>query len=74
MTPERHHRLMELFDAACELSDGDARAFLEGLAPDDGDLRDELASMLQADHRPAGVARPGLSARELIERALRHTK
>lgn len=65
---------MELFDDACELSAGDARAYLEGLAPTDRELRDELASMLQADHRPVGAPRPGLSARELIERALRHSK
>jgi hypothetical protein len=49
MSPERHQRLMALFDQACELSDVAALHFVVGLGDGDADLRAPLAGMLVAD-------------------------
>ncbi len=51
MSPERHRRLMELFDHACELPPASVPDFLAGLAAADVDVRPTLAKMLEADRR-----------------------
>ncbi|MCB9904759.1 MAG: protein kinase [Planctomycetes bacterium] len=48
MTPERWERLQELFLHAFELSASERATFLDGLAPEDEDLREELVRMLEA--------------------------
>lgn len=49
MSPDRHQRLMALFDQACELSDVAALHFVVALGDADTDLRAPLAGMLVAD-------------------------
>ncbi|MFZ5439465.1 MAG: protein kinase domain-containing protein [Myxococcota bacterium] len=74
MTPERHRRLMELFDEACELPAAAARDFLSRLAGDDAELRGELEQMLRADHSEIFFDETSggraLLARQLFESAL----
>jgi hypothetical protein len=51
MSAERHRRLMELFDQACELGAEGVSGFLAGLHETDGDVSPTLAKMLEADRR-----------------------
>lgn len=75
MTPERHKRLMTLFDEACELSNEDARAFVARLGDDDADVKGALEKMLEVDHRSQVFfddkhGAGGLLARDLLQSAL----
>ncbi len=49
MTPERHRRLMDLFDEVCDLGAGERAARLEALRAEDDALARELHAMLAAD-------------------------
>lgn len=49
MTPDRHERITEIFNAAAELSPADRRAFLEAKCGSDAGLREEVESLLAHD-------------------------
>lgn len=75
MTPERHQRLMQLFDEACELPGERARAFVAALPAADDDLREALGQMLEIDRRSQVFfdetrGAGGLLARDLLQSAL----
>ncbi|MBK7862588.1 MAG: serine/threonine protein kinase [Archangiaceae bacterium] len=73
MSPERHRRLMELFDAACELPPDSVAGFLDGLGATDGDVKPTLAKMLDADRRSQVLHTSGGSsaiARDLVAKAM----
>lgn len=68
MTPEQHARLMEHFDAACDLDAADQTAYLAQLAEQNRELAQALAGMLHHDRvlprtvRTWGAALGNLSA------------
>ncbi|MEW5742994.1 MAG: serine/threonine-protein kinase [Myxococcota bacterium] len=75
MTPERHQRLMQLFDEACELSPEGARAFVDRLPAGDDDVRQQLSQMLEVDRRSQVFfdetrGAKALLARDLLESAI----
>jgi serine/threonine-protein kinase len=53
MTPQRWERIKELFHDALAREDGERDAFLEAACGADRGLRDEVASLLASDSRPA---------------------
>ena len=62
MTPQRHQRIMELFNAAVE-QPADARAaWLAEACGDDAELRVEVESLLAHDFSAGGLDRPPLGA------------
>jgi hypothetical protein len=62
MTPERYHRLTELFEAACERT-GDARAaFLDEACAGDGVLRRAVEELLAADQKSRGLLEKSVAA------------
>src|SRR4051794_38433739 len=56
MTPEQRQRVEQLFDRIIDAPAGDRAAILVELCPDDGDVRAEVASLLDA---PATTHAPG---------------
>jgi serine/threonine-protein kinase len=48
MTPERHARIQEIFEAAIELPDHQRRAFIDGECGGDADLRHRVARLIEA--------------------------
>lgn len=58
-TPERAGRIEELFAAALERPAAARAAFLEEACAGDGELRRDLASLLDAHDRPGGIDRLG---------------
>lgn len=73
MNPERHQRLMELFDAACALKPENVSGFLAALGETDGDLKPTLAKMLEVDQQSQVLRTsggPAALAQELVVKAL----
>lgn len=59
MTPERWHRVKEVFSQASQLDTSSRRAYLEQACADDAELRSEVASLLSAHStREAFIDRP----------------
>ena len=54
MSPERWHRIDQLFDAALDLPAGERTAFLDEACPDEPDVRDEVEALLAACERATG--------------------
>ena len=62
MTPERHERLMSLFDEICDLDPMGRESALAQLRAEDPELAVELEAMLAHDARPGALERPLLPA------------
>ncbi len=61
MTPERWQQIVEVLDHAREHPTGEQPAFLNQACGDDTSLRDEVASLLELDDKPAFLDQPVLS-------------
>ncbi len=58
MTPQRWQHISEILDQAREHPAGDQPAFLDQACGGDSALRDEVASLLELDDRPAFIDQP----------------
>ena len=61
MTPERWQQIVEVLDHAREHPTREQPAFLDQACGDDTSLRDEVASLLELDDKPAFLDQPVLS-------------
>jgi serine/threonine protein kinase len=59
MSPERHARIQEIFEAAVNLGEPKRSAYLESACAGDSDLRDRLGQLLSADEETVSMAGPG---------------
>ena len=67
MTPERYHRIGELFDVATGLAEAERDAYLNQACGDDDALRREVAELLKSDQSAADFLSPKAAVAATVE-------
>ena len=67
MTPERYHRIGELFDVATGLAEAERDAYLNQACGDDDALRREVAELLKSDQSAADFLSPKAAVAAAVE-------
>ncbi len=55
MTPERHHQIQQIFEAAGDVQGAEREAYLDHVCAGDADLRDRVENLLAADESKSAV-------------------